>query len=33
MALGPTDHVWSLGEMIEKVLANVPETIVVAASR
>ena len=24
MALGLTDHVWTLGELIEKALANVP---------
>jgi hypothetical protein len=24
MALGLTDHVWTIGELIEKALANVP---------
>jgi hypothetical protein len=27
MALGLTDHVWSIGELIEKALANVPDTM------
>ena len=27
MALGLTDHVWSIGELIEKALANVPDTL------
>ena len=27
MALGLTDHVWPLGELIEKALANVPDTL------
>jgi hypothetical protein len=27
MALGLTDHVWSLGELIEKALANMPDTM------
>lgn len=27
MALGLTDHVWTIGELIEKALANVPDTL------
>jgi hypothetical protein len=27
MALGLTDHVWTLGEMIDKTLANVPDDL------
>jgi hypothetical protein len=27
MALGLTDHVWTIGEMIEKALAKVPDTL------
>ena len=26
-ALGLTDHVWTIGELIEKALANVPDTL------
>jgi hypothetical protein len=27
MALGLTDHVWTIGELIEKALANVPDDL------